>query len=79
VGTPEQLPPESPAPPTPAEAKAKKRRRRNLRISRDTALLAGGLLGVFHETVIQNGQRPSLLVLFAAMMGLPLYLRRNGL
>lgn len=33
-----------------------------------------GLLGVVHETVISQAERPTLLILFAAMMGLPAFL-----
>lgn len=53
-------------------------RRRQIRFTRDSILFAAGLLGVIHETFFANADRPSLLVLFAAMMGLPLYLRKNG-
>lgn len=42
-------------------------------------LFVAGLVGVLHETLLYEGERPSLLILFAAMMGLPLVLRRNGL
>lgn len=45
---------------------------------RDMILLAAGLAGVAHETVVEKGERPSLLLLFGAMMALPVYLRRNG-
>lgn len=38
-----------------------------------------GLVGVLHETFIEHSERPSLLILYAAMLGLPLYLRKNGL
>lgn len=49
------------------------------RISRDITLFVGGLAGVAHEVVITQGERPFLLTLFAAMMGLPLVLgRANG-
>lgn len=44
---------------------------------RDVALFTGGLIGVLHETYFSQLDRPALLVLFAAMMGLPAYLR-NG-
>lgn len=54
------------------------RRRQQFRLSRDVILFATGLLGVLHETLIAQGERPSLLILFAAMLGLPLYLRKNG-
>lgn len=44
---------------------------------RDIALFVGGLMGVLHETVVTSGERPSLLLLFAAMMGLPAVLRAD--
>lgn len=37
-------------------------------------MFAVGLLGVGHETVISQAERPTLLILFAAMMGLPAFL-----
>ena len=54
------------------------KRKWRLRLSRDIVLFTAGLLGVAHETVVYNSERPSLLILFAGMMGLPLYLRKNG-
>lgn len=49
---------------------------------RDIVLFVTGLAGVIHETLISNAERPTLLLLFAAMMGLPIILnadqRRNG-
>lgn len=44
---------------------------------RDILLFFGGLAGVFHETAIAVGERPTLLILFAAMMGLPAFLRQD--
>jgi choline-glycine betaine transporter len=45
---------------------------------RDILLFVGGLAGVFHETVLATGaERPTLLILFAAMMGLPAFLRQD--
>lgn len=61
------------------KAKAKAKTRKQLRLSRDVVLMAAGLAGVAHETVIYQGERPSLLILFAAMLGLPALLRKNGL
>ncbi len=61
------------------ESKSAKRRKRNVRISRDVVLFAVGVVGILHETFISHTERPSLLILFAALCGLPLYLRRNGL
>lgn len=45
---------------------------------RDASLFVGGLLGVLHETFYSDLDRPALLVLFAAMMGLPAFLKANG-
>lgn len=45
---------------------------------RDATLFVAGLLGVLHETVIYDAERPSLLVLFAAMMGLPAFLAKDN-
>ena len=45
---------------------------------RDIALFVAGLAGVAHETLIEKADRPQLLLLFAAMIGLPSVLRRNG-
>lgn len=50
---------------------------RRVKISRDTVLFTAGLLGVLHETVISTQDRPTLLLLFAAMMGLPAFLRAD--
>lgn len=44
---------------------------------RDIVLFFAGLSGVFHETVIAAAERPTLLLLFAAMMGLPAFLRTD--
>jgi hypothetical protein len=50
---------------------------------RDIILFFAGLGGVAHETLIATTERPTLLLLYAAMMGLPMFLRaderrRNG-
>jgi hypothetical protein len=48
-------------------------------IFRDAVLFLGGLGGVLHETLLTSSERPTLLILFAAMMGLPAFLRQpNG-
>lgn len=44
---------------------------------RDVLLFTGGLAGVAHETLISAVERPTLLILFAAMMGLPAFLRND--
>ena len=46
-------------------------------ILRDVVLFFGGLGGVIHETAFTKAERPTLLILFAAMMGLPAFLRPN--
>lgn len=45
--------------------------------TRDVILFFGGLAGVFNETVLTTTERPTLLILFAAMMGLPAFLRSD--
>jgi hypothetical protein len=45
------------------------------RISRDTVLFVGGLAGITYETLRNSAERPTLLLLFAAMVGLPAFLR----
>lgn len=42
---------------------------------RDVGLFVGGVAGVAHETLLSKMERPTLLILFAAMMGLPAFLR----
>ena len=43
------------------------------RLFRNVVIPICGLLGILHETLIGNLDRPSLLVLFAAMIGLPAF------
>jgi len=49
---------------------------------RDVIMFFGGLAGVIYETVATSTDRPVLLALFGAMMGLPFFIRaderRNG-
>jgi hypothetical protein len=47
------------------------------KITRDTVLFSAGLLGIAHETLVAEAERPSLLFLFAGMMGLPVFLRKD--
>jgi hypothetical protein len=47
------------------------------KIGRDSVLFFAGLAGVFHETVIAKSERPTLLFLFATMIGLPAFLRAD--
>lgn len=47
------------------------------KISRDLVLFVAGLLGVLHETLLTNGDRQFLLIIFAGMMGLPVFIRKD--
>lgn len=44
-------------------------------LPRDTILFTFGLLGIGYETLAQGGERPTLLLLFAGMVGLPVFLK----
>ena len=44
---------------------------------RDMLLFMGGLAGIAHETLVTDVERPTLLLLFAAMAGLPAFLRSD--
>ena len=48
-----------------------------LRLTRDTILFLSGLGGIIHETFFTHLDRPDLLVLFMAMVGLPAFLRQD--
>lgn len=50
----------------------------NWPLLRDLTLFVAGLLGVMHETLVSRVERPSLLLIFAAMMGLPAFLNGRG-
>lgn len=41
-----------------------------VRIARDVILFVLGVLGIVHETIVIEQERPFLLVLFASMVGL---------
>ena len=45
---------------------------------RTLILFFGGLTGLGYDTVFVHPADPSLLVVFAGMMGLPLFLRNGG-
>lgn len=47
------------------------------KVSRDTLLFVFGLAGAAHETLVAVAERPTLLILFAGMMGLPAFLRAD--
>jgi hypothetical protein len=46
--------------------------------ARDVILFFAGLAGIAHQTLVAPTPSESLLVLFAAMAGLPAFLPRNG-
>jgi hypothetical protein len=43
---------------------------------RDVILFFGGFAGVVHETLMANAERPTLIFIFGAMMGLPAFLTK---
>lgn len=51
--------------------------KRKFRITRDTVLLIAGLLGIANETLLREDERATLLLLFAAMIGLPAFLQHG--
>lgn len=44
----------------------------------NNVLRVAGLVGVAHETLINNVDRPTLLLLFAAMIGLPAFINQDS-
>ena len=48
-----------------------------VRLSRDTILFVSGLLGIGYETIFQHAERPTLLILFGSMAGLPTFLHQD--
>lgn len=44
------------------------------RITRDTVLFWAGLIGVGYQTLVEKSDRPTLLITFGTMMGLPIFL-----
>lgn len=51
------------------------RRKRHLSISRDTLLFVVGLALTINEGLFRKADRPSLLILYGAMMSLPAYIQ----
>lgn len=47
-------------------------------ILRDAILFFAGIAGIAHETLTNHTDRPQLLLLFAGMVGLPAFIRKNG-
>lgn len=61
----------------PAQPARPRRRRRSGLLSRDRILFTSGLLLTMNEALLRTGERPTLLFLFAGMMGLPVVLRAD--
>lgn len=70
-------PPPPPSPPPAPPSKPPWWRRLSGRGLRDAVLFSAGLAGVAYETIFVQADRPTLLLLFAAMMGLPAFLRTD--
>ena len=49
--------------------------RRQFRLTRDLVLFVAGLVGLAHETLVQETERPVLIAAFLVMMGLPAFFR----
>lgn len=52
-------------------------KRPQIKVTRDGTLFTVGLLGIAHETLISQVDRPTLLFAFMAMVGLPAFLRAD--
>jgi hypothetical protein len=49
-----------------------------LHVTRDLVLFSVGTAGIIFETLSSQHERPTLLALFAGMVGLPVFLRLDG-
>jgi hypothetical protein len=47
------------------------------RVIRDIITYVGGLSGLVYETVTSGTEKPTLIIAFAAMIGLPLFIRSD--
>lgn len=50
---------------------------KRLHVTRDGLLFVLGILGIAHETLVEQVERPTLLILFAGMVGLPAFLHKD--
>lgn len=48
---------------------------RALRTLRSAVLFVVGIAGIIYEIVVEHGEKPTLLILLAAMVGLPAFLK----
>lgn len=44
---------------------------------RDGILFVFGLMGITYETIVEHTDRPTLLIVFAGMAGLPVFLHKD--
>ena len=51
--------------------------KKKIRITRDGVLFTVGLSGIIYETLGRGAERPTLLLLFAGMIGLTQFLRSD--
>lgn len=54
------------------------RRLRRFRVTRDGILFVTGIVGIIYETAREGAERPTLLLLFAGMVGLPAFLQLDS-
>lgn len=54
-----------------------RRRRWWKRVTRDSILFTVGLAGIIHEAATRGVERPTLLLIFAGMVGLPAFIQRD--
>lgn len=47
----------------------------SFKITRDTICFVGGLAGLAHQTLIASAEKPTLIIAFVGMLGLPLFIR----
>lgn len=50
---------------------AREKRRWKIRLTRDAIIFYTGWLGILHQTLLEDNDRVSLLVLFGTMIGVP--------
>jgi hypothetical protein len=48
-----------------------------VRLARTALLFAGGMAGIAYETIARGTERPTLLLLFGAMIGLPFVVKQD--
>lgn len=46
-------------------------------VTRDTILFVGGLAGLTYETLTVHAEKPTLIIAFIGMLGLPIFIRSD--